>query len=55
MGEDFSLADVYLFAVFRWLADQDIPFADWPGLLRHSERIRHRPSVRKALDREGCE
>tara|TARA_R110002049_G_scaffold305535_1_gene502480 strand:+ start:15560 stop:16162 length:603 start_codon:yes stop_codon:yes gene_type:complete len=54
MGDDFSLADVYLFTVCRWLADQDISIADWPALQQHSERIRLRPSVRKALDREGC-
>ncbi|MEX5727522.1 glutathione S-transferase [Rhodovulum iodosum] len=54
MGDDFSLADVFLFTVCRWLADQDISLADWPALKLHSERIRLRPSVRKALDREGC-
>ena len=54
MGDDFSLPDVYLFTVCRWLADQDMSIADWPALQRHSERIRRRPPVRKALDREGC-
>ncbi|MAQ86354.1 MAG: glutathione transferase GstA [Maritimibacter sp.] len=54
MGDDFSLADVYLFTVCRWLVDQNMSIADWPALHRHSARIRLRPSVRKALDREGC-
>ncbi len=54
MGDDFSLADVYLFTVCLWLADQDMSIADWPALHRHSARIRLRPSVQKALDREGC-
>lgn len=54
VGDDFSLADVYLFTVCRWLADQDMVIADWPALHRHSARIRLRPSVQKALDREGC-
>lgn len=54
MGDDFSLADVYLFTVCRWLADPDMSIADWPALQQHSERLRLRPSVRKALDREGC-
>ncbi|WP_430448834.1 glutathione transferase GstA [Rhodophyticola sp.] len=54
MGDDFSLADVYLFTVCRWLADQNISLGNWPALQQHSERIRFRPPVRKALDREGC-
>lgn len=53
MGDDFSLADVYLFTVCRWLADQDIPLADWPALQRNSQRIRGRHTVRHALAREG--
>ena len=54
MGDDFSLPDVYLFTVCRWLADQDMSISDWPALHRHSARIRLRPSVQKALNREGC-
>ena len=54
MGDDFSLADVYLFTICRWLRDQDISIADWPALHRHSAKIQLRPCVRKALEREGC-
>lgn len=53
LGEDVSVADFYLFTVSRWLADQDMRLVDWPGLQRHHKRIRHRSSVRTALDREG--
>lgn len=54
MGDDFSLADAYLFTVCRWLADQDMPIADWPALQRHFENMRVRPAVQMALKREGC-
>lgn len=53
MGDDFSLADVYLFVLCRWLRDQDLALADWPSLHRHSETIRMRPAVQQAMGREG--
>ncbi|MFD3189185.1 glutathione transferase GstA [Sedimentitalea sp. HM32M-2] len=53
MGGDFSLADVYLFVLCRWLKDQDTALADWPSLHRHSEIIGKRPSVQQAMGREG--
>lgn len=53
MGGDFSLADVYLFVVCRWLKDQDMALTDWLSLHRHSEKIRMRPSVQQAMGREG--
>ncbi|EPX78525.1 glutathione transferase GstA [Litoreibacter arenae] len=53
MGRDFSLADVYLFAVCRWMGDQDLSIADWPALQRHFDDIQARPAVGKALAREG--
>lgn len=53
VGERFSLCDIYLFTVCRWLADQGMPIADWPALQHHFENIRIRSSVRTALDREG--
>lgn len=53
VGERFSLCDVYLFTVCRWLADQGMSIADWPALQRHFDNIRIRPSVRTALRREG--
>ena len=53
MGSDFSLADVYLFTVCRWLGDQDLSLADWPALQRHFVDISARSSVKDALASEG--
>ena len=52
-GCNFSLVDVYLFTVCRWLGDQDLTIANWPALLRHFGDIRARPAVGEALAREG--
>ena len=53
MGLEFSLADAYLFTVCRWLKDQDLSLSDWPSLLRHSNEVGTRASVRRALLSEG--
>ncbi|ASM75459.1 glutathione S-transferase GST-6.0 (plasmid) [Pseudosulfitobacter pseudonitzschiae] len=52
-GSEFSLADVYLFTVCRWLGDQDLALATWPALQRHFDDILRRPAVRDALAHEG--
>lgn len=52
-GARFSLPDIYLFVVCRWLADQDMAFAEWPALQRHSDAIGMRPAVQQALSEEG--
>lgn len=45
MDDDFSLADLYLFTVCRWPADQVVSLADWPALQRHSARTWGRHSI----------
>jgi glutathione S-transferase len=52
-GPTFSLTDVYLFTVCRWLDDQKLSIASWPALMRHSEDVGARQSVRDALEHEG--
>jgi len=52
-GSAFSLADIYLFVVCRWLGDQQMSVADWPALQRHSADISKRETVRDSLIAEG--
>jgi glutathione S-transferase len=52
MGSTFSLTDVYLFTVCRWLGDQRLSIEDWPALQRHSDDVGARKSVREALEQE---
>jgi glutathione S-transferase len=52
-GSHYSLADIYLFTVCRWLDDQQMPVADFPSLLDHFNRVGRRAAVRQALEAEG--
>ncbi|MNR63061.1 Glutathione S-transferase GstA [compost metagenome] len=61
MGEQFTVADAYLFALTgwgqaRWLTSYykaDIHFDGLANLAAWYERLRARPSVQLALAREG--
>jgi len=53
METGFSLADVYLYVVCRWLKDLNMALADWPSLRWHTDTIAKRPSVRQAMTQEG--
>jgi glutathione S-transferase len=53
MGEHFSVADGYLFAVTRWAKPLGVDLAPYPNLLGHHERVAARPAVQEALKVEG--
>lgn len=53
LGEQFSVADGYLFTVLEWSRFVDIDLARWPVLQAFVERTRQRPAVRAALRAEG--
>ena len=53
MGEQFTVADAYLFTVFGWGRHLNIDQAQWPQLQRHAERVGARPHVIEALKSEG--
>lgn len=52
-GEDFSVADAYLFTVLGWADFIKLDLARWPGLVAYRERIASRPAVRAVLRDEG--
>ena len=52
-GDDFTIADAYLFVMLGWTAMHNIDLARWPRLTAFSERARKRPSVRQVLEFEG--
>ncbi len=54
-GDRYCAADAYLFTCCRWLDDQALTIAAWPGLARHFEAVSRRPAVREALAAEGLE
>lgn len=53
MGEQFTVADAYLFTVLEWSRFVAIELENWPNLKVHSDRMRQRPAVRAALRAEG--
>ena len=53
MGEQFSVADCYFFAVTRWAKPMNIDLSGAPNVLAHHERVAARPAVREALQHEG--
>ncbi len=53
LGEQFSVADGYLFTVLEWSRFVDIDLGRWPLLQAFVDRTRQRPAVRAALRAEG--
>ena len=53
MGEHFSVADGYLFAVTRWAKPLNVDLAPFANVLAHHERVAARPAVQEALKVEG--
>jgi glutathione S-transferase len=53
MGEQFTVADCYLFTVLSWAPFVKLDLGKWPELKRYVERIQARPHVIEALKSEG--
>jgi glutathione S-transferase len=53
MGDTFSVADGYFFAVTRWAKPMNVDLSGAPNVLAHHERVAARPAVQEALKVEG--
>jgi len=53
MGDDFTVADAYLFTVLRWSGHAGIELGKWPVLAAYHARVGHRSKVQEALKAEG--
>jgi len=53
MGEQFSVADGYLFTVTNWAKPMNVDLAPYPNLLAYRERVAARPAVQQAMKTEG--
>lgn len=53
MGEQFTVADAYLYTVFGWLKGGGLDADKWPALKRYHERVGTRPAVQQARKAEG--
>jgi glutathione S-transferase len=53
LGEDFTVADAYLFTVLGWLRLVGVELAQWPPLAAYHARAAARPGVQAAMKAEG--
>jgi len=53
MGEQFTVADAYLYVVLGWGAHLNVDIGRWPQLKRLHERVGARPHTIEALKSEG--
>jgi glutathione S-transferase len=52
-GEQFTVADAYLFTVTNWSRHVKLDLAEFPTLLAYQQRIAARPAVQAAMQAEG--
>jgi len=53
LGNDFSVADAYLFTISTWAGHMKIDLKKWPKVAAFVERVGGRPKVQEALKAEG--
>jgi glutathione S-transferase len=53
LGDQFTVADAYLFTVLSWTKPLKIDLGPWPALAAYMARVRERPKVQQALKEEG--
>jgi len=53
MGENFTVADAYLFTILSWSPHLKFDLSRWPTLGAYLERVGTRPAVLQALKEEG--
>jgi glutathione S-transferase len=52
-GDQFTVADAYLFTILNWSPMVKIDLAPWPALQAFQARVAARPGVQRALREEG--
>lgn len=52
LGEDYSVADCYLFTMSDWLGGAGVDINQFPKVAEHYRRMRQRPAVQRALETE---
>ena len=53
MGEDYTVADGYLFTIAQWLPGHRINIARYPKIRDHLNRMLQRPAVKETIMAEG--
>ena len=53
LGDQFSVADAYLFVVTNWTKPMNIDLAPYPHIVAFRQRVAARPAVQAAMKAEG--
>jgi glutathione S-transferase len=53
MGNDFTVADAYLFVVTNWSKVHKVDLSRWPAVQQFLDRVAARPKVQETLRAEG--
>jgi glutathione S-transferase len=53
MGDQFTVADAYLFTVLRWSVFHQIDLAQYQNISAYMGRVAERPKVEQAMREEG--
>ncbi|OWW21111.1 glutathione transferase GstA [Noviherbaspirillum denitrificans] len=52
-GNQFSVADAYLFTVLNWARPMKFDLGQWPAVETYMQRVAARPAVQEAMKAEG--
>lgn len=52
LGEQFTLADAYLFVILSWLPHFKIDLSEWPQLTRYYTNLEQRTAIKQSLQEE---
>ncbi|MBX3040168.1 MAG: glutathione transferase GstA [Bdellovibrionaceae bacterium] len=53
LGDDYSIADAYLFTILNWSNMMSVDLTPYPELMKFMETVRSRPAVQATLKAEG--
>lgn len=53
MGDQFTVADAYMYTVLNWHKFIKVDMSPWPVLVEYQQRVAARPKVQEALRAEG--
>lgn len=53
LGDTFTIADAYLFAIVNWTNFTGIDLGKWPAIKEYFARVAARPQVQEAMSAEG--
>ena len=52
-GDRFTISDIYLFTIARWLEGDGVDMEKLPRVAAHRERVMQRPATKRAMEAEG--